>query len=151
MPFQPGNKLAHQRKKLSGGPKPRAEREKDETAAQILRREIEANVRLIARRYVKQTFKNDRVLCHAIDKLLPDDHVTTQPIAINYQFVQFGANAPSHKNSAQLSAEELSGAILVGDDRTGQEESGHDLASPFGERQNSVEFCSFANVPRERG
>ncbi len=146
MQFQKGHKLA------KGGARPGAGRPSKgkKAASQLVKEILEANATKLATQYIKRALDKygDRVLCHAIDKLLPDDnHVTAQPIAINYQFVQF----TSHKNPAQLYTEELSGAVLVGDDRAGQEESGHDLASPVGERQNGVEFCSFSNVPRERG
>ncbi len=148
MQFQPGHKLA------KGGARPGAGRPSKgkKAASQLVKEIIEANATKLATQYIKRALDKygDRVLCHAIDKLLPDDNVTAQPTAITYQFIRFGANA-ADQNSSQLSTEGLSGAVLVGDDRTGQEESGHDLASPFGERQNSVEFCNFSNVSRERG
>src|SRR6476659_1767515 len=144
MQFQPGHKLA------KGGKRPGAGRPSKgkKAAAQIVREIIEGNAQRLATQYIKRALDKygDRVLCHAIDKLLPDDQVAAPP-AIIHQFIQFS----SHNNSAQLSAEGLSGAVLVGDDRAGQETSGNDLASPFRKRQDGIEFRSFTNVSRERG
>ncbi len=144
MQFQPGHKLA------KGGARPGAGRPSKgkKAASQLVKEILEANATKLATQYIKRALDKygDRVLCHAIDKLLPDeDHVTTQPTIIT-QFVQFS----SHNNSAQLSAEGLSGAVLVGDDRTTQETGGNDLASPQWQGFDGVEFRSFANVSRER-
>ena len=142
--FQPGHKLA------KGGKRPGAGRPSKgkKAAAQIVREIIEGNAQRLATQYIKRALDKygDRVLCHAIDKLLPDNQVAAPP-AIIHQFIQFS----SHNNSAQLSAEGLSGAILVGDDRAGQEAGGDDLAPAIGKRSNGIEFRSFTNVSRERG
>jgi len=144
MQFQPGHKLA------KGGARPGAGRpSKGQKAASLIVKEIiESNAKKLATQYIKRALDKygDRVLCHAIDKLLPDeDHVTAQPTIIT-QFVQF----TSHNNPAQLSAEGLSSAVLVGDDRTAQEAGSDDLAPAQRQRFDSVEFRSFANVSRER-
>jgi len=144
MQFQPGHKLA------KGGKRPGAGRPSKgkKAAAQIVREIIEGNAQRLATQYIKRALDKygDRVLCHAIDKLLPDNQVAVPP-AIIHQFIQF----TSHNNSAQLSPEGLSGAVLVGDDRAGQEASSNDLAQEIGKRSNGIEFRSFTNVSRERG
>ena len=69
--FQPGNKVA------KGGARPGAGRrpKNAKTAAEILREMLTANVQPVGNRYLQRALgKNgDRVLCHVIDKLLPDD------------------------------------------------------------------------------
>ncbi len=139
MQFQPGHKLA------KGGARPGAGRPSKgkKAASQLVKEIIEANATKLATQYIKRALDKygDRVLCHAIDKLLPDDNATAQPIAINYQFVQF----TSHKNSAQLSAEGLSSPVLVSDER-GQEEGGEGMASEIGKRHDGLEFHSFTHV-----
>lgn len=143
--FQPGHKLA------KGGKRPGAGRPSKgkKAASQIVREIIEGNAQRLATQYIKRALDKygDRVLCHAIDKLLPDEQIAAQPTTIIHQFIKF----TSHNDSAQLPTEGLSSAILVSNDRTGLETGGNDLASPQRQRQDSVEFRSFANVSRERG
>jgi uncharacterized protein HemY len=81
-------------------------------ASQLVKMVIEANATKLANQYIKRALDKygDRVLCHAIDKLLPDDrNGTIQPTAIIHQFIQFTNN----QNPAQLSAE---GPVLVNPD-----------------------------------
>lgn len=143
--FEPGNKLA------PGGPRPGSGRPRkgQMAASQLVKMVIEANATKLANQYIKRALDKygDRVLCHAIDKLLPDDHATIQPTTIIHQFIQFGASDP---NTIQLHPEELPSPVLGSDDSGAQEAGGNDLASEVRQGQDSVEFRSFANVPRER-
>src|SRR6476660_5680776 len=109
MQFQPGHKLA------PGGARPGAGRPRKgkQAASEIVRLILESNAKRLATQYIKRALDKygDRVLCHAIDKLLPEDQVAA-PTSLTYQFIQF-----NNSHTAQLSPEGLSGAILVGDDR----------------------------------
>ncbi len=144
---------------IYGGAKPGAGRKKGDpvkkAAAQIAREFIERSVIPIMETYLglaagqvvkrvsetgEESFElkvDPATTRHAIDK----EQVTAQPTAIIHQFIQFTNN----QNTAQLPTEAVSTPILVGDGR-GQEEGGEGMASPFGERQNGLEFHSFTNV-----
>jgi hypothetical protein len=119
-------------------------------ASAIVKMVIEDNAKKLATQYIKRALDKygDRVLCHAIDKLLPDDHnVAIQPTAIIHQFIQF---APGNQNPVQLSAEAVSAPVLVGDGR-GEETSSEVLASEERQGQDRLEFHSFTNVSGKRG
>jgi hypothetical protein len=144
MPFEVGNQDHAKRQVRRGGRPLKAKRE----AAQIVKDILSANAEKLSRQYIKRALDKygDRVLCHAIDKLLPDDrNATAQPTAIIHQFIQFGTGDP---NTIQLSAEGVSAPVLVGDGG-GQEEGGEVLASEVGQGQNGLEFHSFTHVSRK--
>ncbi len=146
--FEPGNKAAPGGKREGAG----RPRKGQVAASQLVKMVIEANATKLANQYIKRALDKygDRVLCHAIDKLLPDDrNVTIQPTAIIHQFIQFGAN-PDNSNTIQLSAEGLSNPVLGGDDTGTQEKGSDDMASQVRQGQDSIKFRSFANVPRKR-
>ncbi len=141
MQFQPGHKLA------KGGARPGSGRPRkgQMAASQLVKMVIEANATKLANQYIKRALDKygDRVLCHAIDKLLPDDHnAAIQPTAIIHQFIQF---APGNQNPVQLSAEGVSTPILVGDGR-GEETSSSGLAQAERQGQDGLEFHSFTHV-----
>lgn len=141
--FQPGHKLA------KGGKRPGAGRPSKgkKAAAQIVREIIEGNAQRLATQYIKRALDKygDRVLCHAIDKLLPDNQVAAPP-AIIHQFIQFSSN----QNTLQLPAEAVSAPVLVSDER-GQDTGSEGVASEERQGQNGLEFHSFTNVSRKRG
>ncbi|MES2367577.1 MAG: hypothetical protein V4563_17005, partial [Pseudomonadota bacterium] len=70
-----------------------------------------------------------------------------QPTAIIHQFIQFGA---SNQDPIQLPAEGLSGAVLGSDDTAEEKAGSDDMAPAKRQRQDSIEFRSFANVPGKR-
>jgi len=145
MPFEVGNQDHAKRLVRRGGRPLKAKRE----AAQIVKDILQANAQKLSRQYIKRALDKygDRVLCHAIDKLLPDDHATTQPTTIIHQFIQFGASDP---NTIQLHPEELPSPVLGSDDSGAQEAGGNDMASEVRQGQDGVEFRSFANVSGKR-
>ncbi len=166
MQFQPGHKLA------KGGPRPNSGRPSAKALRELLKAINQAQAMLVNStdkvfaNYIKlasgwhetrytltgreyEVFKYDsKATCHFVDKLLPDDHnATIQPTAIIHQFIQFGASDP---NTIQLHPEELSSPVLGSDDSGAQEAGGDDMAPEKRQGQDSIEFRSFANVPRER-
>ncbi len=116
------------------------------TLLQALEREEERQAAKLAKRYYEMAHEDPATMRHVVDgKRVKNGE--QQPTAIIHQFIQFGASDP---NTIQLSAEELSSPVLGGDDSGAQEASGNDMASPERQRQDSIEFRSFANVPRKR-
>ncbi len=144
MAFQVGNNENEKRMVRTGG---RPAKTKI-AAMQLVKDILEANATKLANQYIKRALDKygDRVLCHAIDKLLPDDrNATIQPTAIIHQFIQFGASAPNNQNTLQLPAEGVSAPLLVGDGR-GQEEGSAGVASEKRQGQDGLEFHSFTHV-----
>ncbi len=146
MLFEPGNKAAPGGKREGAG----RPRKGQMAASQLVKMVIEANATKLANQYIKRALDKygDRVLCHAIDKLLPNDNVTAQPTTIIHQFIQFGA--PSDSDSIQLHPEELPSPVLGGDDTGAKEAGGNDMASEKRQGQDSIEFSSFAVLPGKR-
>lgn len=84
--FQPGHKLAKGGKREGAGRPKKGTLPAKKAAAQIVREIIESSAQKLSKHYVSRALGKygDRVLCHAIDKLLPeikaDEH--SRPIAI---------------------------------------------------------------------
>lgn len=70
MPFQPGHKLAKGGKREGAG----RPRKGQKLAADIIREIIEAKATKLGNQYINRALgeMGDKVLCHAIDKLLPE-------------------------------------------------------------------------------
>ena len=138
--FEPGNTLA------KGGKRPGAGRPKGGTlpakkeAAQLLREILDANAVRLGNRYITRALgkAGDRVLTHAIDKLLPDEQ-TDQTRPIQIQFVQYN-------NSVQLHAEGVSATVLASNGN-GHKASMPGVASEIGEGQGGIKFHDFEDVP----
>ena len=140
--FQKGNKLAKGGRREGAG---RPSKEKL-TLLQALEIEEERRAARLAYRYYEMAEEDPATMRHVVDGKRPRNAEQQQPGTIIHQFIQFS----SHNNSAQLPAEGLSGAVLVGDDRAALEAGSDDLAPAERQGQDGIEFRSFANVPRKR-
>jgi len=111
--FQKGHKFA------KGGARPGAGRpSKGKMAAsQIVRTIIEGNAEKLSKRYIDRALAQygDRVLCHAIDKLLPqiDVNASQRPIAI--QVVIEGSRERVIEPDAKANGSGDGGQIYLGD------------------------------------
>lgn len=141
MPFEPGNQLATTRRAKRGGRPSRKQIVEQLTAAQRARARLEGAVDKVMDRYESLAISGEdpATTRHFVDKLLPDDKQTNQPGALTINFVRFDYN-PS-----QLSATDISGAILAGDGN-GNKESGKSLAQAIGQGQNGLKFHNFEDV-----
>lgn len=136
--FEPGNKLAKGGARPGSGRPPKGK----QTAAELVRTIIEGNAKKLSDQYIERAlgkFGSDRVLCHAIDKLLPNEQTSVQTPSITINYIRFD-------NTVELQAKELPVTVLASD--AIREESGRpSLASPGGQGQNGVKFHNFKDVP----
>jgi len=143
--FEKGHKPLVFGGKREGAGRPSA-KELRETikACDKARRRLEENVDKIMGSYLRFVHDDPATARHAVDKILPDEQF--QPIidAPSIHFIQF------NHNPTQLSAEGLSGAVLVSNGN-GHQERGEGVASEERQGQNRPEFHSFAHVSRKRG
>jgi len=141
--FQPDNKLAKGGKREGAGRKSAKELKEITRAANNARRRLEDSLAQIEETYVYMAVdgQHERSTLHAMENYVKPVSHDSQPISINYQFVQFTNN----QNSSQLPTEAVSTAILVSDER-GQETSGEMLAQEIGKRYDGLEFHHFTNV-----
>jgi hypothetical protein len=74
MQFEPGNQRGRGGRRPGAGRKKKSEVLAKQTAAAVVQKVIEANAGKLAQLYVERALgeDGDRVLCHAIDKLLPE-------------------------------------------------------------------------------
>lgn len=121
----------------TGGRPKREVSEAKRTAQQIVREILESKAEAIVRQYTKRTLgKNaDRILCHAIDKLLPNEQIAT-PTTQTINFIQF------NNNPTQLPSEGLPITVLASDE-PGEEERGDGVAQEKRQGQNGVKFRNF--------
>lgn len=144
--FEPGNKLAKGGKREGAGRPTRDEVRERLTLLQALEIEEQRQALKLAKRYYEMAHEDPATMRHVVDgKRVKNGE--QQPTAIIHQFIQFGASDP---NTIQLHPEELSSPVLGGDDPATQEAGGNDLAPPIRQGQDSIEFSSFAVLPRER-
>ncbi len=144
--FEPGNKLATGGKREGAGRPSNDEIRERLTLLQALEIEEQRQALKLAKRYYEMAHEDPATMRHVVDgKRVKNGE--QQPTAIIHQFIQFGASNP---DPIQLPAEELPSAVLGSDDTAAQEAGSNDLAPAKRQRQDSVEFRSFANVPRER-
>ena len=139
--------------KLHRGPGHRRKRavvEAEKAAAAVVREIVEANAARLANRYVVRALgKNgDKVLVHAVDKLLPDEQTQfARPVQFNFvTFTGNGARAGGH--TVQLQAEDVSSAVLAGNGN-GHEKSREGMAQAERQGQNGFKFHDFKDVPGE--
>jgi hypothetical protein len=139
MPFQQGNQEHKKRRRVTGGGrKSNKHLEAIQTATEIIKATLETDIHRLARHYAARTRKSDKVLIHAIDKLMPDEHASPDR-AVNIQFVQY------NHHPAQLPAEGVSVAVL---ESNGNGQAGRiSLASPERQGQNGIKFSDFEDVP----
>ncbi len=144
--FEPGNKLATGGKREGAGRPSNDEIRERLTLLQALEIEEQRQALKLAKRYYEMAHEDPATMRHVVDgKRVKNGE--QQPTAIIHQFIQFGASNP---DPIQLSAEELSSAVLGGDDTGAKEAGGNDLAPAKRQGQDSIEFSSFANVPGKR-
>lgn len=147
--FQPGHKLAPGGKREGSGRPSTRELKEIAKAADRARAKLEAAFSRITEQYIRLATKEDAPTTrHAMENyVLPvDKYGEQQPGSTTYQFVQFN----SHHHTAQLPAEGLPSAVLVGDGRAGEEAGGEVLAPQKRQGQDGPKFHSFAHVPRKR-
>jgi hypothetical protein len=140
--FKPGNKLAKGGKREGAG-RPSLEKL---TLLHWLEIEEERRAERLARRYYEMAEEDPATMRHVVDGKRPRNG-EQQPTTIIHQFIQFGASNP---DSIQLHPEELPSPVLGGDDAGAEEAGGNDMAPAVRQGQDSIEFCSFANVPGKR-
>ena len=135
MKFEKGNKLATGGKRVGAGRPAKGKL----AASQIVRSIIEGRAEALGLRFAQRALgKNaDRVLCKAIDKLLPDELQTFQPV-FNLTFVRFD-------NTVQLPPEKLPITVLASDGN-GDKASGEGVASEKRQGQNGLKFHNFKDV-----
>lgn len=140
MPFTSETARKYGGRKPGAGRKPKAVVEAEKTARQLVRDCLEKNAEELAGHYMRRAFgKNaDRVLCHAIDKILPDEQVNIPP-AITINFVRFD-------NTVQLHAAPVSSPVLAGNGR-GHQAGDQGLASSERQGQDGLKFLDFKDVP----
>lgn len=139
MKFEPGNRLAKGGKRPGAGRKPRVAVEADKSAAVRVREILDRDAEKLAVRYVSRALgkRGDKVLTHAIDKLLPDEQASQIPsLTVNFNH---------YHNSVSLHAQGLPGAVLGGNGK-GRKKSAEGVASEVGQGQNGLEFHHFEDV-----
>jgi hypothetical protein len=144
--FEPGNKYAKGGKREGAGRPTNDEAEERLTLLEALEREEQKRAARLAKRYYEMAEEDPATMRHVVDGKRPRNAAEQQPTAVIHQFIQFSNN----QNTLQLSAEELSGAVLGSDDSAAQEAGSADLAPEKRQGQNGIEFRSFANVPGKR-
>ena len=135
MPFTSETAIYGGRKKGAGRPRKSVSDAKRQ-AAELVRSVLNKNAGELAKHYIRTAKQSDRVICHAIDKLMPDEQNETNA-AISINFVQYN-------NTVQLSAEGVSTAVLASNGE--QKASGAGVASAGGQGQNGIKFHDFEDV-----
>lgn len=130
--FKPGNKLAKGGYRAGSGRKPKGAK----TAAEIIRDMFGKNAERVGDRYFRRALgKNaDRILCHAIDKILPNEQTQIPVISINF-----------NQYTLQLPSAPVSSTVLAGNGQRRQA-SIEDLASAERQGQDGFEFSNFKDV-----
>jgi hypothetical protein len=148
--FQPGNKHAKGGKRKGAGRKSAKELRAILKAVNKAQARLVDTVGLIEGCYVHMAVDglHERTTIHAMENYVKPVSHEQQPTTIIHQFIQFGGAGDS--NSIQLHPEELPSPVLGGDDAGAEEAGGNDMAPAVRQGQDSIEFCSFANVPGKR-
>lgn len=132
MPFQKGNKLAKGGARPNSGPKSRAELQAAETARELFRKIIEESSSRLANHYLRRSYKSDKVLINAADKLWPGDPKKEgSPSSIQINLINYGASSRD-RDPAQLHSQELSIPVL-GSNGSGDKEGVQGLAQEIGQ------------------
>ena len=147
MPFEKGNNLGIGGAKPGAGRPSKSELIIRKTAAEKVKQILERKASILAKHYLTRALgeQGDRVLCHAIDKLLPpvkNDSTDQSPRPA--VFVQFN-NYPS-----QLPTQTVSATVLADDGNGQDKECGDGVASKIGQGQDGLKFLDFKDVPRKR-
>ena len=147
MPFEKGNNLGIGGAKPGAGRPSKSELIIRKTAAEKVKQILERKASILAKHYLTRALgeQGDRVLCHAIDKLLPpvkNEQPDQSPRSA--VFIQFNSN------TSQLPSTTVSTTVLA-DDGNGQDKECSDgMAPKIGQRQDGLKFLDFKDVPGKR-